>query len=77
MFFLLCYGFVNVCCLFLDILKFPNWRPTWKFYSKITSFIGAGECIFLMIAISWWAFLVAVAFAAILFTVVTYNKNPN
>lgn len=77
MFFLVCYGFVNLCCLFLDIVSFPNWRPTWKFYHKIFSFIGFALCIFLMIAISWIYFLVAMAFAAILFTIVIYNKKLN
>lgn len=30
-----------------------------------------------MIAISWWAFLVALVFAAILFTIVTTNRKLN
>lgn len=77
MFFLLCYGFVNMCCLFLDSVAFPSWRPTWKFYHKITSFLGFGLCMFLMIAISWISFLIVLALAGVLFTVVIYNKKPN
>lgn len=77
MFFLLCYGFVNLCCLFLDTVAFPNWRPTWRLYHKFLSFIGLSLCLFLMIAISWWSFLIALALAAVLFTIVTRNKNVN
>lgn len=77
MFFLLCYGCVNLCCLFLDTVAFPNWRPTWRFYHKFLSFIGLCLCLFLMIAISWWSFLIALALAGILFTIVIFNKKVN
>lgn len=77
MFFLLCYGFVNLCCLFLDTVAFPNWRPTWKFYHKFLSFLGLGLCIFLMLAISWWSFLIVLVLVGILFTIVFHNKKVN
>lgn len=74
-FFLLCYGSINLCCLFLDTLNFPNWRPTWKFYHKFLSFLGLGLCVFLMIAISPLSFGLAILLAIILFTVVIYFKK--
>lgn len=77
MFFLLCYCFVNICCIFLDVVAFPNWRPTWKFYHAFFSFLGAGLCLFLMIAISPIAFAIAVVFSAILFVIVITNKKVN
>lgn len=77
MFFLLCYAFVNICCMFLDVVAFPNWRPTWKFYHLFFSFLGFGLCLFLMIAISIVAFAIAVVFSAVLFTIVIYNKKVN
>src|SRR5687768_17255746 len=59
-FYLLCYGGVNVSCLLLDLLGSPNWRPKWKYYHKATSFFGAVMCIGCMIVISWWASLLAI-----------------
>lgn len=32
MFFLMCYGFVNLACAVQTLLRTPNWRPRFKFY---------------------------------------------
>ena len=32
MFFLMCYGFVNLACALQTLLKTPNWRPRFKYY---------------------------------------------
>jgi potassium/chloride transporter 4/5/6 len=32
MFFLMCYGFVNLACALQTLLRTPNWRPRFKFY---------------------------------------------
>lgn len=32
MFFLMCYGFVNLACAVQTLLRTPNWRPRFKYY---------------------------------------------
>jgi len=32
MFFLMCYGFVNLACALQTLLRTPNWRPRFKYY---------------------------------------------
>lgn len=45
MFFLLCYGGVNLSCLLLDLLDAPSWRPRFKFHHWSFSLFGALLCI--------------------------------
>jgi membrane associated rhomboid family serine protease len=66
-FYLLCYGGVNICCFLLDWLGSPNWRPKWKYYHKSTAFMGALLCIACMIIISWWASLAAICGSLIIY----------
>jgi amino acid transporter len=35
MFFLVCYCNVNLCQVFMEFLRYPNWRPTFKYFGKI------------------------------------------
>jgi hypothetical protein len=66
-FYLLCYGGVNISCFLLDWLGSPNWRPKWKYYHKVTAFFGAVLCIACMIIISWWASLASICGALVIF----------
>jgi amino acid transporter len=54
MFFLLCYGGVNLSCLLLDLLDAPSWRPRFKFHHWSFSLVGALLCIskFLCLSLS-------------------------
>lgn len=45
MFYLLCYGGVNLSCFLLDLLDAPSWRPRWKFHHWSLSLVGALLCI--------------------------------
>lgn len=45
MFFLMCYGGVNLSCLLLELLDAPSWRPRWKFHHWSLSLVGAVLCI--------------------------------
>jgi potassium/chloride transporter 4/5/6 len=45
MFFLLCYGGVNLSCFLLDLLDAPSWRPRFKFHHWSLSLLGALLCI--------------------------------
>lgn len=67
-FFLLCYGGVNIACFLLDYLGSPNWRPKWRYYHKSTSFAGVIFCVASMIVISWWASLAAIVSAILVYT---------
>ena len=66
-FFMLCYGGVNIACFLLDWLGSPNWRPKWKYYHKSTSFGGVVMCVAAMIIISWWASLAAIVGAILIY----------
>jgi len=66
-FYLLCYGGVNIACFLLDLLGSPNWRPKWKYYHKGTSFLGVVFCVASMIVISWWASLSAIIGALVIY----------
>jgi len=39
-FFLSLYGGINAACFILDWLGSPNWRPTWKYFHKLTALSG-------------------------------------
>jgi len=66
-FFLLCYGGVNVACFLLDYLGSPNWRPKWKFHHKASSFMGLLLCFTLMVSTSYWAALASLAGAVAIY----------
>lgn len=39
-FYLALYGGINTACFALDWLGSPNWRPTWKYYNKVSALGG-------------------------------------
>ncbi|KAJ7565451.1 hypothetical protein O6H91_02G061600 [Diphasiastrum complanatum] len=67
MFFLLCYGGVNLSCLLLDLLDAPSWRPRWKFHHWSFSLFGALLCIVIMFLISWIFTVVSLALASLIY----------
>lgn len=73
MFFLLCYGFVNLACALQSLLKTPNWRPTFKYYHWTLSLLGVGVCLAIMFMASWYFALLAVAIAAIIYKYIEYK----
>ena len=66
-FYLLCYGGVNISCFLLDWLGSPNWRPKWRYYHKLTSFLGFIFCVACMIIISWWASLASIVGSMVIY----------
>jgi potassium/chloride transporter 4/5/6 len=66
-FYLLCYGGVNIACFLLDLLGSPNWRPKWKYYHKLTAGLGVLFCVASMIVISWWASLSSIVGALVIY----------
>jgi amino acid transporter len=66
-FFLLCYGGVNIACFLLDYLGSPNWRPKWRYYNKFTAFTGVVLCSASMVVISWWASIISIVGALLIY----------
>ncbi|XP_017839242.1 solute carrier family 12 member 4 isoform X2 [Drosophila busckii] len=73
MFFLMCYGFVNLACAVQTLLRTPNWRPRFKFYHWSLSLIGLTLCISVMIMTSWYFALIAMGMAVIIYKYIEYR----
>eukprot|EP00118_Oscarella_pearsei_P002328 m.10248 g.10248 ORF g.10248 m.10248 type:complete len:1083 (+) comp22073_c0_seq3:74-3322(+) len=73
MFFLMCYGFVNLACTVQSLLKTPNWRPRFRYYHWILSSIGLCLCVVLMFVSSWYYALAAIALAIIIYKYIEYR----
>ncbi|CAM8909708.1 unnamed protein product [Rhodiola kirilowii] len=67
MFFLLCYGGVNLSCFLLDLLDAPSWRPRWKFHHWSFSLLGAFLCMVIMLLISIPCTIVSLALASLIY----------
>ncbi|XP_037946069.1 solute carrier family 12 member 6 isoform X1 [Teleopsis dalmanni] len=73
MFFLMCYGFVNLACAVQTLLRTPNWRPRFKFYHWSLSLIGLTLCISVMFMTSWYFALIAMGMAIIIYKYIEYR----
>ncbi|XP_017045012.1 solute carrier family 12 member 6 isoform X1 [Drosophila ficusphila] len=73
MFFLMCYGFVNLACAVQTLLRTPNWRPRFKFYHWSLSLIGLTLCISVMIMTSWYFALIAMGMAIVIYKYIEYR----
>ncbi|XP_074105083.1 solute carrier family 12 member kcc isoform X3 [Cotesia typhae] len=73
MFFLMCYGFVNLACALQTLLKTPNWRPRFKFYHWSLSFLGLSLCIAIMFMTSWYYALLAMGMAGCIYKYIEYR----
>ncbi|XP_011305811.1 solute carrier family 12 member 4 isoform X2 [Fopius arisanus] len=73
MFFLMCYGFVNLACALQTLLKTPNWRPRFKYYHWSLSFIGLSLCIAIMFMTSWYYALLAMGMAGVIYKYIEYR----
>jgi potassium/chloride transporter 4/5/6 len=73
MFFLMCYGFVNLACALQTLLRTPNWRPRFKYYHWSLSFIGLALCIAIMFMTSWYFALLAMGMAGMIYKYIEYR----
>ncbi|XP_059478016.1 solute carrier family 12 member 6 isoform X3 [Neocloeon triangulifer] len=73
MFFLMCYGFVNLACALQTLLRTPNWRPRFKFYHWSLSLIGLTLCISVMFMTSWFYALIAMGMAGCIYKYIEYR----
>jgi len=68
--FLICYGFLNISCLVLTVLRTPTWRPSgifklrWRVFYIVASVLGFAGCLAISLIVSrYWT--VGVIFFAI------------
>jgi len=73
MFFLMCYGFVNLACALQTLLKTPNWRPRFKYYHWSLSLFGVILCIAVMFMSSWYYALLAMGIAGVIYKYIEYR----
>ncbi|CAH2050752.1 unnamed protein product, partial [Iphiclides podalirius] len=73
MFFLMCYGFVNLACALQTLLKTPNWRPRFKYYHWSLSLAGLTLCISIMFMTSWFYALIAMGIAGVIYKYIEYR----
>ncbi|XP_076638687.1 solute carrier family 12 member kcc isoform X5 [Colletes latitarsis] len=73
MFFLMCYGFVNLACALQTVLRTPNWRPRFKYYHWSLSFLGLFLCIAIMFMTSWYYALLAMGMAGCIYKYIEYR----
>lgn len=52
----------------------PGWRPSFRFYSKWLSLLGAVCCVVIMFLLTWWAALIAFGVVLILLGYTLYKK---
>uniref|UniRef100_T1IJ08 Solute carrier family 12 member 4 n=1 Tax=Strigamia maritima TaxID=126957 RepID=T1IJ08_STRMM len=73
MFFLMCYGFVNLACALQTLLRTPNWRPRFKYYHWTLSFIALGLALTVMFMTSWYYAIIAMAIAVCIYKYIEYR----
>ncbi|XP_049826721.1 solute carrier family 12 member 4 isoform X2 [Aethina tumida] len=73
MFFLMCYGFVNLACALQTLLRTPNWRPRFRYYHWSLSFIGLSLCVAVMFMTSWYLALLAMCMAGVIYKYIEYR----
>ncbi|KAJ8303240.1 hypothetical protein KUTeg_019636 [Tegillarca granosa] len=73
LFFLMCYGFVNMACALQTLLRTPSWRPRFRFYHWTLSLLGLALCITLMFISSWYYALAAILLAFCIYKYIEYK----
>eukprot|EP00049_Salpingoeca_infusionum_P011376 m.197903 g.197903 ORF g.197903 m.197903 type:complete len:1056 (+) comp14912_c0_seq1:122-3289(+) len=73
MFFLLCYGFVNLACSLQSLLKAPSWRPRFRYYHWSLSALGVLLCLTLMFISSWVYAFVACLLAFLVYYYIEFK----
>lgn len=73
MFFLLCYGFINMACALQTLLKAPSWRPRYRYYHWTLSLIGLFLCLLIMFIVKWYYAIVAICLAACIYKYIEFK----
>uniref|UniRef100_A0A665T1V8 Solute carrier family 12 member 3 n=1 Tax=Echeneis naucrates TaxID=173247 RepID=A0A665T1V8_ECHNA len=73
-FFLASYCLINFSCFHASITNSPGWRPSFRFYSKWLSLLGALCCAVIMFLLNWWAAVIAFGIIIFLLGYSLYKK---
>ncbi|XP_068595141.1 solute carrier family 12 member 3 [Brachionichthys hirsutus] len=73
-FFLCSYTLINFSCFHASITNSPGWRPSFRYYSKWLSLLGAVCCVVIMFLLTWWAALIAFGVIFLLLGYTLYKK---
>ena len=71
--FLVCYGFLNIACIILTVLRTPTWRPSgifqlrYRVFYIVSSVIGFAACLAIALIVSRLWTLAIVFFALLLY----------
>eukprot|EP01138_Halocafeteria_seosinensis_P006254 gb/GECG01006395.1/.p1 GENE.gb/GECG01006395.1/~~gb/GECG01006395.1/.p1 ORF type:complete len:1147 (+),score=102.26 gb/GECG01006395.1/:1-3441(+) len=72
-FFMLCYALTNFACFRASMSAMPGWRPSFRFYNRYLSLVGAIVCIVLIFALEWITALVSVALGGVLYKYIEWT----
>ncbi|XP_067091647.1 solute carrier family 12 member 3 [Osmerus mordax] len=73
-FFLCSYALINFSCFHASITNSPGWRPSFKYYSKWLSLLGAVVSVVIMFLLTWWAALIAIGIVIFLLGYTLYKR---
>uniref|UniRef100_A0A0K0FA40 Solute carrier family 12 member 1 (inferred by orthology to a human protein) n=1 Tax=Strongyloides venezuelensis TaxID=75913 RepID=A0A0K0FA40_STRVS len=73
-FFLASYALINYACFDNSIADSPGFRPSFRYYNKWVSLVGAALCIMVMFIISWSTALATFACFLALYLYLLYRK---
>ncbi|VBB88909.1 Vacuolar membrane cation-chloride cotransporter (CCC), putative [Yarrowia lipolytica] len=74
--YLMTFVVTNLACFLLKIASAPNFRPSFKYFSSTTAFLGAVSCIASMFIADGWASIGAIVILAFLFILIHYVSPP-
>uniref|UniRef100_A0A7E4VI10 Solute carrier family 12 member 3 n=1 Tax=Panagrellus redivivus TaxID=6233 RepID=A0A7E4VI10_PANRE len=75
LFFLAAFAITNFSTFDATLAKAPGFRPTFKYYNKWLSLIGAILCVVTMFIMNWWESLGTLIIFIVLFMYLKYNKT--
>ncbi len=75
--FLLSYFLVNYACLAAELSRSPGWRPSFRYYSKYSSALGAAACLGMLLFLDYLSGIVAVLITGLLFLYVKHTTAAN
>uniref|UniRef100_A0A0N5C767 Solute carrier family 12 member 1 n=1 Tax=Strongyloides papillosus TaxID=174720 RepID=A0A0N5C767_STREA len=73
-FFLASYALINYACFDNSIADSPGFRPSFRYYNKWVSLLGAALCIMVMFIVSWSTALATFACFLALYLYLLYRK---
>lgn len=73
MFFLMCYGCINLAVTLQSVLDTPHWRPSFRYYHWTITLFGSALSLVMMFLCSWKYALVALTVVVLLYNYIEYK----